>query len=166
MKNNQATSSIYFRSPIGPLEITGTKKYLTGIRFAREMGKDATTRLPALFKNAYTQLDEYFLGRRKRFSLPLALKGTEFQQTVWHELETVPFGQTVAYSDIARAIGRPKACRAVGGANNKNPIPIIIPCHRIIGANGSLTGYGSGMWRKTWLLNHEKVKVVKDTVVP
>jgi len=165
MKNNPATSTIYFRSPIGPLEMTGTKKYLTGIRFAREMGKDTTTRPPAPLNDAYTQLDEYFKGKRKDFSLPLAPEGTEFQQSVWHELETVPFGQTVAYGDIARAIGRPKACRAVGGANNKNPIPIIIPCHRIIGANGSLTGYGSGLWRKAWLLKHEKVKVVKDTVI-
>ncbi len=106
MKNNPTTPTIYFRSPIGPLEITGTEKYLTEIRFAREMGKDTMTQPPAPLKNAYAQLAEYFLGRRKKFSLPLAPEGTEFQQRVWHELETIPFGQTVTYGDIAQAIGR------------------------------------------------------------
>ena len=164
MKSDQNTATIYLRSPIGPLAISGTAKYLTGIRFAEEMGTDTTIRPPDAVTSARAQLEAYFQGRRKRFSLPLDLDGTEFQQLVWRQLETIPFGHTVSYGDIARSIGRPKACRAVGGANNKNPIPIVIPCHRIIGANGHLTGYGGGLWRKTWLLNHENVKIVKDTV--
>lgn len=166
MTNNPTNCVIYFRSPIGPLEITGTEKFLTGIRFAKEMGKDSTIRPPAPLKKTCIQLDEYFQGLRQDFSVPLAFEGTEFQQLVWRQLETIPFGRTVAYSEVARAIGRPAACRAVGGANNKNPIPIIIPCHRIIGADGSLTGYGGGLWRKAWLLKHEKRKVIKDTVIP
>lgn len=165
MTNHPTICTVYLRSPIGPLEITGTKTHLTGIRFTQEMGEDMTTHPPIPLRDACAQLDEYFQGRRKDFSLPLAPEGTEFQQSVWCELETIAFGQTVTYGDVARAIGNPTACRAVGGANNKNPIPIIIPCHRIIGANGSLIGYGGGLWRKAWLLKHEKVKIVKDTVI-
>ena len=153
----------YFDSPLGLIELGGTTQALTSVLFveARRENTDSN----AVLDEALQQLTEYFAGERHDFDVPLAPAGSEFQQSVWHELETIPFGQTVAYSDIARAIGRPKACRAVGGANNKNPIPIIIPCHRIIGANGSLTGYGSGLWRKAWLLKLEKVKVVKDTVI-
>jgi methylated-DNA-[protein]-cysteine S-methyltransferase len=101
------------------------------------------------------QLEEYFAGGRRVFDLPLAPRGTEFERQVWKALLDVPFGETRSYAEIAGAIARPAACRAVGRANGSNPIPIIIPCHRIIGADGSLTGYGGGLPLKRWLLNHE-----------
>jgi methylated-DNA-[protein]-cysteine S-methyltransferase len=165
MKTETASCTIYFRSPIGPMKIVGTGYNLTALDFVEEMGTDDTPNPPAVLKDTYTQLDEYFRGRRQGFTLPLAPGGTEFQQSVWHELEKIPFGHTVAYGDIARAMGRPKACRAVGGANNKNPISIIIPCHRIVGADRRLTGYGGGLWRKAWLLKHEKIRIVKNRII-
>jgi methylated-DNA-[protein]-cysteine S-methyltransferase len=108
-------------------------------------------------KEGIRQLDEYFKGARKSFSLKLLLKGTPFQKLVWQRLKKIPYGKLASYGDVARAIGRPNAYRAVGNANNKNPIPIIIPCHRVIGSDGKLVGYGSGLWRKEWLLNHENL---------
>lgn len=105
---------------------------------------------------AAKQLREYFAGKRKDFSLPLELKGTDFQKKVWRALQKIPYGKTVTYSDIAKSIGKPKAVRAVGQAINRNPISIIIPCHRVIGKDGSLTGYAGGLWRKEWLLKHEQ----------
>lgn len=110
----------------------------------------------SLIKKAHDQLDEYFKGIRKSFDLPLAPKGTEFQKKVWNALLKIPYGSTCSYKDIAVMIGNEKACRAVGGANNKNPIFIIIPCHRVIGANGSLVGYGSGLELKKRLLDLEQ----------
>jgi methylated-DNA-[protein]-cysteine S-methyltransferase len=98
------------------------------------------------------QLDEYFCGRRKTFELSLAPRGTEFQRSVWMELLKVPYGATITYAELARRIGKPSAVRAVGAANGANPIPVIIPCHRVIGSNGTLTGYGGGIERKQWLL--------------
>jgi methylated-DNA-[protein]-cysteine S-methyltransferase len=107
-------------------------------------------------KECLRQLDEYFKGKRKKFSVPLLLDGTDFQKAVWRQLQRIPCGQTASYGDVARAIGSPQAFRAVGNANNKNPIPLIIPCHRVIGSDGKLVGFGSGIWRKEWLLDHEK----------
>jgi methylated-DNA-[protein]-cysteine S-methyltransferase len=101
------------------------------------------------------QLDEYFNGKRKKFAVPLDLRGTDFQISVWRALLDVPFGSTASYGRIADAIGRPGSARAVGGANHRNPVSIIVPCHRIIGGDGNLTGYGGGLWRKEWLLRHE-----------
>ena len=101
------------------------------------------------------QLSEYFAGKRQAFDLPLALHGTEFQLAVWNELLRVPYGETITYGELARRIGRPSAIRAVGAANGANPIPVIVPCHRVIGSNGTLTGYGGGIERKQWLLAHE-----------
>lgn len=109
-----------------------------------------------LIKKAHNQLEEYFKGIRKTFDLPLAPKGTEFQKKVWKELLNIPYGSTCSYKDIAISIGNEKACRAVGNANNKNPIFIVIPCHRVIGANGDLVGYGSGIELKKKLLDLEK----------
>lgn len=103
------------------------------------------------------QLDEYFAGKRTTFDVTLATQGTAFQQAVWQALCAVPFGKTHSYSDIANALDNPKAVRAVGAANGKNPISIIVPCHRIIGANGKLTGYAGGLDRKQWLLEHEGI---------
>jgi methylated-DNA-[protein]-cysteine S-methyltransferase len=106
-----------------------------------------------------TQLTEYFKGQRKKFELPLDLQGTPFQKKVWNKLLHVPYGKTCSYQDLAVAVGKPKAFRAIGGANHRNPIPIIVPCHRVIGAKGALTGYGGGLWRKQWLLEHEQENV-------
>lgn len=109
-----------------------------------------------LIKKAYNQLNEYFLGKRKEFDLPLLPEGTNFQKTVWRTLKKIPFGETRSYGEIAKNIGNPKAARAVGMANNKNPLPIIIPCHRVIGANGKLVGYAGGLKIKEYLLKIEK----------
>jgi methylated-DNA-[protein]-cysteine S-methyltransferase len=114
----------------------------------------------AVSKLAAKQLSEYIAGQRTEFDLPLQPDGTEFQQQVWQALLTIPFGETASYLDIALAIGNPKACRAVGAANGKNPIPIVIPCHRIIGSNGKLTGYAGGLPRKMYLLALES----RDTI--
>ena len=102
------------------------------------------------------QLDEYFRGERKTFDLPLAPKGTDFQKKVWNALQKIPYGETKTYGEIAAAVGNPKGARAVGMANNKNPIGIIIPCHRVVGANGKLVGYAGGMDKKEWLLQLER----------
>lgn len=111
---------------------------------------------PAVLREAYQQLAEYFEGRRTKFSVKLNLSGTAFQKKVWSRLRRIPFGQTRSYGQVARSCGRPGAARAVGGANHRNPVVIFVPCHRVIGSDGSLTGFGGGLWRKKWLLEHER----------
>jgi methylated-DNA-[protein]-cysteine S-methyltransferase len=115
-------------------------------------------RTPLLAKVS-AQLDEYFAGQRARFEVPVAPRGTDFQTSVWQVLKRIPFGVTWSYAQVASELGNPKAMRAVGAANGSNPISIIIPCHRVIGANGSLRGYGGGLPRKRWLLAHEKTEL-------
>ncbi|WP_188207008.1 methylated-DNA--[protein]-cysteine S-methyltransferase [Alkalibacillus aidingensis] len=110
---------------------------------------------PSSFEPVISQLEEYFSGDRKTFDVDFKFVGTEFQKQVWQALTQIPYGETVAYGDIAKTINKPKAVRAVGGALNKNPFSIIVPCHRVIGKNGSLTGFGGGLDKKTWLLEHE-----------
>ena len=142
-------------SEIGPLEVVGNQKGILTITFgADEFETDRS--LPALMTECLRQLTEYFKGRRQKFSIPLLLEGTGFQKAVWLQLQKIPFGQTASYGDVARAVCSPRAFRAVGNANNKNPIPLIIPCHRVIGSDGKLVGFGGGIWRKEWLLDHEK----------
>ena len=149
------TFRTYYRSEIGPIEIVGNQKCILTITFVEnEFTPDRT--LPACIKECLRQLDEYFKGKRQKFSVPLLLDGTDFQKAVWRQLQKIPFGEIASYGDVARAIGSPQAFRAVGNANNKNAIPIIIPCHRVIGSDGKLVGFGSGIWRKEWLLDHEK----------
>ncbi len=148
----------YFENEIGLIEISATETDIIGVNFveARHPDADADS---MMVQKALSQITEYFRGERIVFDLPLKFHGTDFQKLVWRALLDVPFGQTASYGDIARAIGNPKAVRAVGGANAKNPISIVVPCHRIIGSDGSMTGYGGGLWRKEWLLAHEtKVK--------
>ncbi len=145
----------YFRSPIGVIEIIGTDQGITELHFVGRKGRRKTRENPSL-KEALSQIDEYFRGRRKDFSLELRLQGTEFQRKVWRELLRIPYGRTASYAEIAAAVGSPRAARAVGQANHRNPIAILVPCHRIIGRGGGLTGYGGGLWRKRWLLAHEK----------
>jgi methylated-DNA-[protein]-cysteine S-methyltransferase len=142
-------------SQIGPLEIVGNPKGILTIIFgADEFETDRN--LPDCMTQCLRQLTEYFEGRRQKFSIPLVLEGTDFQKAVWRQLQKIPFGKTASYGDVARAVGSPRAFRAVGNANNKNPIPLIIPCHRVIGSDGKLVGFGGGIWRKEWLLEHEQ----------
>jgi methylated-DNA-[protein]-cysteine S-methyltransferase len=143
----------YYESPIGLIEIGGTDTAITSLLFVEERRLEATSN--AVCAEAVRQLSEYFDGKRQDFELPLELTGTEFQRQVWTELTSIPFGQTVSYADLARSIGKPSAVRAVGAANGDNPISIIVPCHRVVGSDGGLTGYGGGLARKEWLLRHE-----------
>jgi methylated-DNA-[protein]-cysteine S-methyltransferase len=147
-------------SPLGPLLLAGSRHALKIVYFSR--GKKAQAAQPdwersdAVFKRVKRQLTEYFDGERRTFDIPLAPDGTDFQRAVWHALTTIPYGTTCAYRDIAVRIGQPTALRAVGAANGANPIPIIIPCHRVIGSDGSLTGFGGGLDSKRWLLDLER----------
>ncbi len=144
----------YYSSPIGLLELTANDCFLSGVCFVEHRRAD-NHKVPIL-EEALQQLHEYFNGKRLNFDIPLHLKGTDFQKKVWTALQKISYGDRVTYKDIAIAIGNPKAFRAVGNANNKNKLPIIIPCHRVIGSNHKLIGYEGGLWRKQWLLDHEK----------
>lgn len=144
----------YYHSPIGLIELSANHKQIIGLYFVEK--EDASTDIPEILTKALRQLDEYFSGKRINFELDLLPKGTEFQKKVWDQLLKIPFGTTKSYLDVANALGDRNALRAVGNANGKNKISIIIPCHRVIGANGSLTGFGGGIWRKKWLLEHEQ----------
>ena len=149
------TFKAYYKSPLGPIEIRGRKGSILSVDFVEDtqpVGAD----LPFCLKTCIKQLDEYFNGKRKEFHLELDPQGTDFQKMVWQQLQKISFGEVVSYGEIAGIIGKPTACRAVGNANGKNPIAIIIPCHRVVGSDGSLTGYGGGLWRKQWLIKHEK----------
>lgn len=150
----------HMTSPIGPLRLVGDGDALFSVTMAQQRHADDDDarwrRDDAAFSEVRDQLTAYFEGRRSRFDLPLAPAGTAFQQAVWAALADIPFGHTETYGELAYRIGAPRAARAVGLANGRNPIPIIVPCHRIIGANGSLTGYGGGLERKRWLLQHEQ----------
>jgi methylated-DNA-[protein]-cysteine S-methyltransferase len=143
----------YYRSPIGTLEIVGSRVGISSVSFADDAV--ASTDIPACLQECASQLDEYFAARRVEFTFPLDLQGTEFQKRVWRELRKIPFGRTASYLDVALAVGTRESTRAVGRANGQNPIVIIVPCHRVIGRDGSLTGYGGGLWRKRWLLDFE-----------
>ena len=149
------TYTTCYQTAIGPFEITGNQKGILTITFNKEPLK-TDAKLPAPMTECLRQLTEYFKGRRQKFNIPLLLEGTDFQKAVWRQLQKIPFGQTASYGDVARGVGSPRAFRAVGNANNKNPIPLIIPCHRVIGSDGKLVGFGGGIWRKEWLLDHEK----------
>ncbi|MDF2532733.1 MAG: methylated-DNA--[protein]-cysteine S-methyltransferase [Clostridia bacterium] len=146
----------YYHSPIGIVEMVSDENSIIALSFVEEAIENNEQTVPKVLQTALEQMDEYFQGKRKVFNLELKAEGTEFQQKVWRSLVEVPYGETACYGDIAKAVGNNKGSRAVGGANNKNKIAIIIPCHRIIGADGSLTGYAGGLWRKEWLLKHEK----------
>ena len=149
----------YLPTPIGDLLLAGDQNALRLIGFPEgSMRHDPEPEWiynEQPFANARTQLTEYFAGERKDFDLPLSLHGTEFQLRVLEELKTIPYGETTSYGDIAKRIGRPKAVRAVGAANGRNPIPIIVPCPRVIGSSGHLTGFGGGLDTKTALLRLE-----------
>ena len=147
-------SVLCFKCPIGYIKIVCENDFVTEVKIIDEP-VSSTEFLSEEALKCKLQLEEYFEGKRKEFDLRLDAKGTPFRKTVWNELLKVPYGKTATYKDIAKSISKPKAVRAVGGANHNNPIWIIIPCHRIIGSNGSLTGYGGGIWRKEYLLKLE-----------
>ncbi|MBW2733974.1 MAG: methylated-DNA--[protein]-cysteine S-methyltransferase [Deltaproteobacteria bacterium] len=146
-------------TPAGPLHLAAGAQGLTHLLFATSHEDlpqgDGSKAAEAILRRTTQQLAEYFKGHRRGFDLPLDLKGTEFQVLVWRALEEIPFGETCSYGQIAERISRPKAVRAVGAANGANPISIIVPCHRVIGSDGRLTGYGGGLPRKKRLLCHE-----------
>lgn len=144
----------YFSSPIGHILVTGTETAISKVLFCEEPG-ESSAHLPDVVKSCLQQLEEYFNGNRKEFGLPLQPAGTIFQQQVWQQLSTIRYGKTTSYLEVARAVSGEKAIRAVGAANGKNPICLVVPCHRVIGSDGSLTGYAGGLWRKEWLLQHE-----------
>ncbi len=146
-------------TPIGTLLLAGTADALRAIRLTGERGRIAPlpewTHDPRPLRDATRQIEEYFARRRRSFELRVEPRGTDFQMSVWNALREIPYGATISYGELARRIGRPGAFRAVGLANGANPIPIVIPCHRVIGADGSLTGYGGGLERKRLLLDLE-----------
>ena len=143
----------YYNSPVGELIIRSINESLTHVNFNKEE-KEAEKITPVIIQ-AIEQLDEYFNGTRKYFDLPLTPEGTPFQKQVWEALQEIPYGKTISYSQLAIQLGNLKTIRAVGLANGQNPIAIIIPCHRVIGKDGSLVGYGGGLENKVWLLRHE-----------
>ena len=150
----------YFESPIGRLLLTSDGTALTGLYMEPSRKAQCTEGwmedvTVAPLSATVRQLTEYFDGTRREFDLPLRLQGTAFQQRVWRQLTEIPYGQTWSYGQLAKRIDKPSASRAVGLANGRNPISILVPCHRVIGADGSLTGYGGGIERKRWLLVHE-----------
>ena len=154
----QPASPVYratYKSPIGRIEITANETEILSLEFVKGRTSAKTTAPSPALKACLEQLDEYFAGKRKVFELMLRLEGTAFQCDVWQALLDVPYGTTVAYADVAKAVNKPKAVRAVGSANGANPISIVVPCHRVVASNGGLGGYGGGLWRKEWLIQHE-----------
>lgn len=161
------TSFTRFSSPVGELVLTATEAGLTGIYFPtsrhgpppleRDDWVEDDGRGPgsAVLARTRRQLEEYFAGKRTTFDVALAAEGTDFERRVWNALQAIPYGTTLSYGELARRVGDARATRAVGAANGKNPIPIIVPCHRVVGSRGELTGFGGGIDRKRWLLEHE-----------
>jgi methylated-DNA-[protein]-cysteine S-methyltransferase len=140
-------------TPIGLIEVVACAKGIKSVAFKETELRQ--TKPGPFVEEALIQLREFFAGNREQFSLPLVPDGTAFESHVWNALQTIPFGQTCSYLDIANRLNNPGAIRAIGRANGANPIAVIIPCHRVIGSDGSLTGYAGGLWRKRWLLDHE-----------
>jgi methylated-DNA-[protein]-cysteine S-methyltransferase len=164
------TCFTYIDSPIGRLLLATDGEALTGLYMDTPShpprGLDGWTPDPAAgpLPQAVRQLGEYFTGSRREFDLPLRMQGTEFQQRAWRSLMQIPYGKTRSYGEQAKSIGNPNASRAVGLANGRNPIAIVVPCHRVIGADGSLTGFGGGLERKRWLLAHEGLHQINGSV--
>lgn len=154
------TCYTYIDSPLGPLRVQGDGDFVTGLFMANHRGwpgvEASWRQADAPFATVRAQLAEYFAGTRRRFEVPLRLGGTPFQRQVWQELLRIPFGATISYAELARRVGRPAGARAVGHANGRNPVSIIVPCHRVIGADGRLTGYAGGVDKKHWLLAWER----------
>ncbi|MBF6641535.1 methylated-DNA--[protein]-cysteine S-methyltransferase [Flavobacterium sp. J49] len=143
----------FIKTPLGVAKIVGDDNGIAVISIVEENEVSAT--IPAVLREAVQQLQDYFQGNRNDFNFKINPNGTEFQQRVWQELLNIPFGKTMSYLDLSKKLGDVKAIRAVASANGKNPLWIVVPCHRVIGTDGSLTGYAGGLWRKKWLLEHE-----------
>ncbi|MEZ5381986.1 MAG: methylated-DNA--[protein]-cysteine S-methyltransferase [Microthrixaceae bacterium] len=168
------TVSRVMSTPIGPLTLVADEVGLRAVTWPGEdgsrvglgtavdppVGGEADPSIAAVLDAAEAQLGEYFAGARREFDLPLHLVGTEFQQQAWRALAEIPFGETVSYGEQAAQLGRPKAVRAVGAANGRNPLSVVLPCHRVVGANGTLTGFAAGLDTKRWLLDHEAGRAV------
>ena len=146
--------SVIIKTPIGFTEIKGDENGISKI-YVLDESEELSTIIPNDLIEVVTQLQEYFIGKRTEFTFKLNPKGTEFQKKVWQELLQIPYGKTCSYLELSKKIGDVKAIRAVASANGKNPLWIVVPCHRVIGTDGSLTGYAGGLWRKKWLLEHE-----------
>ena len=143
----------FINSPLGITKIEGDENGITVVSVLSEGA--ISDEIPENLKVAVAQLRDYFDGKKTHFTFKINPKGTDFQQKVWQELGNIPFGKTISYLDLAKKLGDPKVIRAAASANGKNPLWIVVPCHRVIGADGSLTGYAGGLWRKKWLLEHE-----------
>ena len=143
----------YVKTPLGTAKIIGDADGIAVISILSE--GDISKKIPAVLKESVKQLNEYFDGKRNDFTFKMNPAGTDFQKKVWDELLKIPFGKTISYMDLSKKIGDVKAIRAVASANGKNPLWIVVPCHRVIGTDGSLTGYAGGLWRKKWLIEHE-----------
>lgn len=146
--------TVFINTPLGFTEIQGDENGISKIHVMNE-DVEISTKIPKELKEAVFQLQDYFDGKRKEFTFAINPIGSEFQKKVWQELLQIPFGKTCSYLDLSKKLGDVKAIRAVAAANGKNPLWIVIPCHRVIGSDGSLTGYAGGLWRKKWLLEHE-----------
>jgi methylated-DNA-[protein]-cysteine S-methyltransferase len=155
------------KTPIGWLEVRAEADAIVSVNFIQDPGEGVRTAteakpFPPVLKACLAQLAEYFRGERMTFNVPLRLGGTPFRERVWAALLRVPYGRTTTYGDLATAVGSTRASRAVGGANHHNPVSIIVPCHRVVGSNGGLVGYGGGLWRKEWLLGHERANARRE----
>ncbi|MBQ4801301.1 methylated-DNA--[protein]-cysteine S-methyltransferase [Aquimarina sp. MMG015] len=148
-------STVFIETPLGIASITGDEKGVSKISITADKEHIPSDKIPDELKDVVTQLQDYFEGNRTDFNIDLNPSGTDFQKRVWRELSNIPFGKTVSYLDIAKRLGDPKCIRAAATANGKNPLWVVVPCHRVIGSDGSLTGYAGGLWRKKWLLDHE-----------
>lgn len=155
MKKNDLYHTVYIETPLGIAAISGDENGVSSVSVTKNSTKVPSTNIPCFLQDTVTQLQEYFEGNRTNFDLLLNPSGTDFQKKVWDELLNIPFGKTTTYLDMAKRLGDPKCIRAAASANGKNPLWIIVPCHRVIGSDGSLTGYAGGLWRKKWLLDHE-----------
>ncbi len=152
--------SFIYNSPVGALKVTISDNFVQNVDFYKKTAVKSSIQIP---KNTFaykvkTELDEYFEGERETFSIRFKLNGTEFQKSVWKEMTKIKYSKTISYKDVAQRINKPKALRAVGTACGRNPVAVVVPCHRIVSSSG-LGGFGGGLWRKKWLLNHEKRKV-------
>jgi methylated-DNA-[protein]-cysteine S-methyltransferase len=153
-EQTQSTNTAYYQTPVGVVRIIAKDGFISSISIRDEEVEIEPTDDPLLLKTMQ-QLDEYFTGERKYFDLPIKQQGTSFQQEVWEQLLTIDYGKTITYGQQSKIMNNPLGIRAIASANGKNHLWIVVPCHRVIGADGSLTGYAGGLWRKKWLLEHE-----------
>jgi methylated-DNA-[protein]-cysteine S-methyltransferase len=155
MEDTVSTAKIaYYRSPLGVTRITAEDGFIISVS-ARDEEHEVVPVDDPLLNEAIKQLDEYFAGTRREFTFPIRQAGSDFQQGVWQQLLTIPYGRTISYGQQSKILNNPLGIRAIASTNGKNALWIVVPCHRVIGSDGSLTGYGSGLWRKRWLLEHE-----------